>query len=143
MDLRIPLLTTIALLSTGAVFLRKYILQFFTIFEVLYITQFVLSCFMFFIFTQIHWGEFYNKIKDNPYSFILNILLAVIVVLLVYFNTFMIQNYDISNMYILKTIFTLLSVFLVGTTIFKEKINNQKIFAMVLLLLGMYFMFTA
>ena len=143
MDLRIPLLTTIALLSTGAVFLRKYILSFFTIFEVLCVTQFILSFFMILVFTKIQWGEFYNKIKDNPYSFMLNILLAVVVVLLVYFNTYMIQNYDISNMYILRTIFTLLAVFLVGTTIFKEKINNQKIFAMVLLLLGTYFMFTA
>lgn len=143
MDLRIPLLTTIALLSTSAVFLRKYILQVFTIFEVLYVTQFVLSFFMILVFTKIHWGEFYNKIKENPYSFILNIILAIVVVLSIYFNTYMIQNYDISSMYILKTIFTLLAVFLVGTTIFKEKINNQKIFAMVLLLLGIYFMFTS
>lgn len=143
MDLRIPLLTTIALLSTSAVFLRKYILNIFTIFEVLCVTQFILSFFMIIVFTQMKWGDFYNKIKANSYSFMLNILLAIVVVLSIYFNTYMIQNYDISSMYILKTIFTLIAVFVVGISLFEEKVNSRKIIAMVLFLLGIYFMFSS
>ena len=143
MDLRLPLLTTIALLSTSAVFLRKYILNVFTIFEVLCVTQFILSFFMIIVFTQIQWSDFYDKIKANSYSFMLNILLAIVVVLSIYFNTYMIQNYDISSMYILKTIFTLIAVFLVGISLFEEKVNSKKVLAMVLFLLGIYFMFSS
>ena len=143
MDLRLPLLTTIAILSTSAVFLRKYILHVFTIFEVLCVTQFILSFFMIIVFTQIQWGDFSDKIKANPYSFMLNILLAIVVVLSIYFNTYMIQNYDISSMYILKTIFTLIAVFVVGISLFEEKVNSKKVLAMVLFLLGIYFMFSS
>ena len=143
MDLRLPLLTTIALLSTSAVFLRKYILNVFTIFEVLCVTQFILSFFMIIVFTQIQWSDFYDKIKENSNSFMLNILLAIVVVLSIYFNTYMIQNYDISRMYILKTIFTLIAVFLVGISLFEEKVNSKKVLAMVLFLIGIYFMFSS
>ena len=122
--------------------MRKHLLSIFTIPELLLMTQCIITIFMIFLFLSISRNNFIDKIKTHHTEFILSLLLGAIIFFCIYMNEFIIANYSLSNIYMIKTIMVLISVFLSGAYYFKEEVHVRQWIAMLFFIIGILLMYS-
>ena len=135
-------LTILSIAISISVLMRKHLLSIFTIPELLLMTQCIITICMILLFLSISQKKFIDKVKKNYNAFLLSLLLGGIIFVCIYLNEFIIANYTLSNMYMLKTIFVLISIFLSGAYYFKEDIHIRQWIAMLFFIIGILLMYS-
>ncbi len=135
-------LTILSVAISISVLMRKHLLSIFTIPELLLMTQCIITIFMIFLFLSISRNNFIDKIKTHHTEFILSLLLGAIIFFCIYMNEFIIANYSLSNIYMIKTIMVLISVFLSGAYYFKEEVHVRQWIAMLFFIIGILLMYS-